>query len=60
VKAQAKEAEIVGAAREKASTRLDEARSDLFEATEEARRQLRDEAKKLSGEIVEKVLGRAA
>jgi F-type H+-transporting ATPase subunit b len=59
-KAQAKEAEIIGAAREKASVRIDEARSDLFEATEEARRQLRDEAKKLSSDIVEKVLGRAA
>ena len=55
-----REGEIIGAAREKASTRLDEARADLFEATEETRRALRDEAKKLAGEIVEKVLGRAA
>ena len=60
VKAAAREAEIIDAAREKASARLDEARADLFESTEEARRALRDEAKKLSSDIVEKVLGRAA
>jgi F-type H+-transporting ATPase subunit b len=60
VEAHAKEAAIIGAAREKASARLDEARADLFEATEEARRSLRDDARALSAEIVEKVLGRAA
>jgi hypothetical protein len=58
--AQAKEAQIVAAAREKASVRLDEARSDLFEATEEARRSLKDDAKAISADIVQKVLGRAA
>ena len=58
--AQAKEAQIIAAAREKASLRLDEARSDLFEATEEARRSLKDDAKAISAEIVQKVLGRAA
>lgn len=57
---QEREAQIIGAAREKAGVRLDEARADLFEATEEARRHLRDDAKALSDEIVQKVLGRAA
>ena len=60
LQAQAKEAQIIAAAREKASLRLDEARSDLFEATEEARRSLKDHAKAISAEIVQKVLGRAA
>jgi F-type H+-transporting ATPase subunit b len=55
-----KEAQIVGAAKQAATTKLDEARSDLFEATEEARRSLKDDAKNLSSQIVEKVLGRAA
>lgn len=59
-KAQEREAEIVKAAREKAAQRLEEARADLFEATEEARRSLKDDAKTLSANIVEKVLGRAA
>ena len=59
-KAQDREAQIIAAAREKATVRLDEARADLFEATEEARRSLRDDAKALSSEIVQKVLGRAA
>lgn len=60
LQAQAKEAQIIAAAREKASLRLDEARSDLFEATEEARLSLKDDAKAISAEIVQKVLGRAA
>jgi len=55
-----KEAEIIQAARDHASQRIDEARSDLFDATEEARRSLKDDAKALSGAIVEKVLGRTA
>lgn len=58
--AQVREAQIIAAAREKASQRLDEARADLFEATEEARRNLKDDAKALSADIVQKVLGRAA
>ena len=58
--AQVREKEIIDAAREEATARIDEARADLFEATEEARRTLRDEAKALSAAIVEKVLGRAA
>lgn len=58
--AQAKEAQIIAAAREKASNRLEEARADLFEATEEARRSLKDDAKAISADIVQKVLGRAA
>lgn len=59
-KGQEREAQIIAAARDKASVRLDEARADLFEATEEARRSLKDDAKALSNEIVQKVLGRAA
>jgi F-type H+-transporting ATPase subunit b len=59
-KAQLREAEIIGAAREKAGERLEEARADLFAATETARRNLREEAKALSNDIVQKVLGRAA
>jgi F-type H+-transporting ATPase subunit b len=55
-----REKEIISAAREQASARLDEARADLFEATEEARRSLKDDAKALSADIVQKVLGRAA
>ena len=39
---------------------IDEARGELFEATEEARRALKDDAKALSAQIVQKVLGRAA
>ena len=60
LKAHERETEIIGAAREKASARLDEARADLFEASEEARRALRDDAKVLAADIVQKVLGRAA
>lgn len=55
-----REQKIVADARTAAAARMDEAQSELFEATEEARRALKDEAKALSGQIVEKVLGRAA
>jgi F-type H+-transporting ATPase subunit b len=55
-----KEQKIITDARAVASAKLDEARSDLFEASEEARRSLKDDAKALSSQIVEKVLGRAA
>lgn len=55
-----REKEIIAAAREKAAARLDEARADLFEASEEARRSLKDDAAALSQDIVKKVLGRAA
>lgn len=59
-RAQEREKEIIAAAREKAAARLDEARADLFEASEAARRNLKDDATALSGDIVKKVLGRAA
>lgn len=60
VQAQAAEARVIAAAREAASTKIDEAQGELFEATEDARIKLKDEAKALSSQIVEKVLGRAA
>ena len=59
-KAAEHEAEILAAARAKAGDRLEEARSELFEATDEARRALKEQAKALSGDIAHKVLGRAA
>lgn len=59
-KAAEREAEIVATARAKAAERLEEARSDLFESTEEARRALKEQAKGLSGDIAQKILGRAA
>ena len=59
-KALEKEAEIVQQARAKAAERLEEARSDLFEAAEDARRALKEQAKGLSGDIAQKILGRAA
>ena len=58
--AQAREAEIIRVAREKATARIDEARAELFEASEDTRKKLKEDAKALSNEIVQKVLGRAA
>lgn len=60
IKSAEREAEIIAAARSKAGERLEEARADLFEASEEARRTLREQAKGLSGDIAHKILGRAA
>lgn len=59
-RAQEREAEIVQAARDKASKRLDAARAELATATEAARKNLHDDARALAGEIAQKVLGRAA
>ena len=56
----AREQAIVDAARTDAQGKLEEARSELFEATETARRTLRADAQTLSADIVKKVLGRAA
>jgi F-type H+-transporting ATPase subunit b len=55
-----REAKLVEDARTAAATRLEEAREQLFDATESARRTLKDDAKKIADEIVAKVLGRAA
>jgi F-type H+-transporting ATPase subunit b len=58
--AQAAEAKIIAEAREKADSKIDEAQTELFAASEDARRKLKDEAQVLSGQIVQKLLGRAA
>lgn len=58
--AKAKEQQLIDAARAAASFRLDEARSELFDASEKARVGLKDDAKNIADEIVKKVLGRAA
>lgn len=58
--AQAVEAKIIADARTAAAAKIEEAQGELFEATEAARKQLKDEAAALSGHIVQKVLGRAA
>lgn len=58
--ARAQETVVLAEAREKAAARLDEARSELFEATEEARAKLKGDANAIADEIVKKVLGRAA
>lgn len=58
--AQATEATTLAAAREKAASRLDEARGELFEASEAARKALKADANVIADEIVKKVLGRAA
>ena len=47
-------------ARDKAAARLDEARAELFEATETTRKALKGDANAIADEIVKKVLGRAA
>lgn len=59
---QARESERVAleAAREKASARIDEARAELFAATETARVALKGDAQAIADEIVKKVLGRTA
>lgn len=59
---QARESERVAleAAREKASARIDEARAELFAATETARVALKGDAAAIADEIVKKVLGRTA
>ena len=59
-KAVAAEQTVLAAAREKANHRLDEARSELFEASEGARLKLKADAAVIADEIVKKVLGRAA
>ncbi len=51
---------VIGVARDKANNRLDEARSELFEASEAARQALKNEATAIADEIVKKVLGRTA
>lgn len=56
----AAEATTLAAAREKATSRLDEARGELFEASEAARKALKADANVIADEIVKKVLGRAA
>ena len=58
--AKAKEAAIVDKARADAGDRLEEARAELFAATEAARTALKDDAKGIADDIVKKVLGRAA
>jgi F-type H+-transporting ATPase subunit b len=58
--AQAAEQTTLAAAREKATSRLDEARGELFEASETARKALKADANVIADEIVKKVLGRAA
>lgn len=59
-KAAARERSIIEEARANAQSRLDDARADLFAVTEEVRGKLRDDARALADDIVEKVLNRAA
>lgn len=59
-KATAAEQVVLAGARDKAAHRLDEARSELFEASEAARLKLKADANAIADEIVKKVLGRAA
>ena len=59
-KAKAKEQQLLDAARDAASSRLEDARAELFDASEAARRSLKDDAKNIADDIVTKVLGRAA
>lgn len=58
--AKVKEQAILDAAREAATQRLEDARAELFDATEVARKSLRDDSKAIADEIVKKVLGRTA
>lgn len=58
--AKVKETALLEKARENAGQRLEDARAELFAATETARKSLRDDAKGIADEIVKKVLGRAA
>lgn len=55
-----KEREIIESARQKAASRLEDAQADLFAVSEEVKGKLRDDAKAISEQIVQKVLGRAA
>lgn len=55
-----KERQLVEAARESAAARLEDAQADLFAVSEEVKGKLKDDAKAISDQIVEKVLGRAA
>lgn len=59
-KATARERTIVEEARAAAQSRIEDARADLFAVTEEVRGTLRDDARALADDIVEKVLNRAA
>jgi F-type H+-transporting ATPase subunit b len=59
-KAQEAERAQLAAAREKAATRLEEARAELFAASQDARAALKGDADAIANEIVKKVLGRAA
>jgi len=58
--AKVKEQAILDAAREAAAQRLEDARTELFDATESARKSLRADSKAIADEIVKKVLGRTA
>lgn len=59
-KGAAVEKKLVDDARAQAQARLDDQRGELFAMTEDAKATLKDDADKLAGEIVQKVLGRAA
>ncbi len=59
-KASETEKAMIAKARESAASRLDEARAELFDATETARGALKGDANAIADEIVKKVLGRAA
>jgi len=59
-KAKAKEAQLLETARDAAAGRLEDARAELFDAAEAARRSLKDDAKGIADAIVVKVLGRAS
>jgi F-type H+-transporting ATPase subunit b len=58
--ARAIEQGVLDQARDKAAARIDEARAELFEATETTRKALKGDANAIADEIVKKVLGRAA
>ena len=58
--AKVKEQAILDAARDAAAQRLEDARAELFDATESARKSLRADSKAIADEIVKKVLGRTA
>lgn len=55
-----REKELVDAARTKAASRLEDAQADLFALTEDVKGKLKDDAKLISDQIVQKVLGRVA
>ncbi len=59
-KAQEAERAHLAVAREKAAVRLDQARTELSTATNDARTALKGDADAIANEIVQKVLGRAA